>query len=64
MKQQIEFLKQFMLDSRINRIEEALDNRTRHLTLVLEDIYHPQNASAVIRTAECFGIQDLHIIYQ
>lgn len=36
--------------------------RTRHLTLVLEDIYQSQNASAVFRTVECFGIQDVHLI--
>ncbi len=36
--------------------------RTRYLTVVLENIYQPQNASAVIRTCDCFGVQDLHII--
>ena len=41
---------------------EVLDRRTRYLTVVLEDIYQPQNASAVLRTCECFGIQDVHII--
>lgn len=39
-----------------------LNERTRHLTIVLEDIYHSHNASAVIRTADCFGIQDVHVI--
>jgi tRNA (guanosine-2'-O-)-methyltransferase len=29
---------------------------------VLEDIYQPHNASAVLRTCDCFGIQDVHII--
>lgn len=36
--------------------------RTRHITLVLEDIYRSHNASAVVRTAELLGVQDLHII--
>jgi tRNA (guanosine-2'-O-)-methyltransferase len=43
-------------------MDEVLDMRTRYLTIVLEDIYQPQNASAVIRTCDCFGIQDLYII--
>jgi tRNA (guanosine-2'-O-)-methyltransferase len=30
--------------------------------VVLEDIYQPQNASAVVRTADCFGLQDLYVI--
>ena len=41
---------------------QVIENRTRHLTVVLEDIYQPQNASAVLRTCDCFGIQDVHII--
>ncbi len=36
--------------------------RTRHLTVVLEDIYQSQNASAVLRTCDCFGIQDIHVV--
>jgi tRNA (guanosine-2'-O-)-methyltransferase len=36
--------------------------RTRFLTVVLEDSYQEHNASAVIRSCDCFGIQDLHII--
>jgi tRNA (guanosine-2'-O-)-methyltransferase len=43
-------------------IENVLDGRTRHITLVLEDIYQSQNASAVVRTCECLGLQDIHII--
>lgn len=43
-------------------IEQVLAARTRHLTVVLEDIYQPQNAGAVIRSCDCFGIQDLHVI--
>jgi tRNA (guanosine-2'-O-)-methyltransferase len=36
--------------------------RTRHITVVLEDIYQAHNASAVVRTADLLGIQDMHII--
>jgi tRNA (guanosine-2'-O-)-methyltransferase len=61
-KRECEYLEKFMMQSRIERINEVLQMRTRYITLVLEDIYHPQNASALIRTAECFGIQDIHII--
>jgi tRNA (guanosine-2'-O-)-methyltransferase len=49
-------------DDRIARLEEVLDQRSRYLTVVLDDIYIPQNASAVIRTSECIGLQDIHII--
>ena len=60
--QQIEVLEKFVSAHRINRIAKVLNERTRHLSVVLEDIYHAQNASAVLRTCECFGIQDVHFI--
>jgi len=47
---------------RARRIEEILAHRTRYLTVVLEDIYQSHNANAVIRSCECFGIQDIHVI--
>lgn len=43
-------------------IEEILCKRTRYFTVVLENIYKPHNASAVLRTADCFGLQDIHVI--
>lgn len=61
-EQLLEYLSQFVTENKKQKMEEVLDFRTRHLTVVLEDIYQPQNASAVVRTCECFGIQDLHII--
>jgi len=42
--------------------DEILQNRTRHVTVVLENIFQPHNASAVLRSCDCFGVQDVHII--
>lgn len=56
------FLGQYLTESRRLTIERVLDQRTRYMTLVLEDIYQSHNASAVVRTCECMGIQDLHIV--
>jgi tRNA (guanosine-2'-O-)-methyltransferase len=58
----IEHLSEFMTENRVRKFREVLEWRTRHIAIVLEDIYQPQNASAVIRTADCFGIQDVHVI--
>jgi len=52
----------WVTQNRLDRIEEILTRRTRYLTIALEDIYQSQNASAVLRTCECFGVQDVHII--
>lgn len=58
----IDHLAQYVSDHKKRTIEDILDKRTRHLTVVLEDTFQSQNASAVFRTAECFGIQDIHLI--
>jgi tRNA (guanosine-2'-O-)-methyltransferase len=56
------YLEQFVTRRRTELINKTLDYRTRYITVVLEDIYQSQNASAVLRTCECFGVQDIHII--
>lgn len=58
----LEFLSQFVTDERLQRFEEVLDWRTRHLTVVLEDIFQPHNASAVLRTCDLRGVQDIHVV--
>ncbi len=57
-------LSQFVTAQKQKRVQQVLDQRTRYLTVVLEDIYQPHNASAVLRSCECFGLQDVHIIEQ
>ena len=58
----IDYLSGFIKAERRERLREILRQRTRHITVVLEDIYQPQNASAVLRTCECLGIQEIHVI--
>ncbi|HTB06744.1 MAG TPA: RNA methyltransferase [Bacteroidia bacterium] len=61
-KELVNYLSAFITDERKARFEEVLKNRTRHVTIGLEDIFQPHNASAVLRSCDCFGIQDVHII--
>lgn len=58
----IAYLKEFVTDERWQTMNRVLDYRTRHLIVVLEDLYQPHNASAVLRSCDCFGIQDVHVI--
>jgi len=58
----IKYLEQFITQKRVDLFHQVLNQRTRYITVVLEDIYQSQNASAVLRTADCLGIQDVHII--
>jgi len=55
-------LSSFVTSERLLRFQEVIPNRTRHLTFVIEDVNQPHNASAVVRSCDCFGIQDIHVI--
>lgn len=58
----LDFAKDYLTENRWERFKEVVDNRTRHLTVVLENVYQSQNTSAVLRSCDCFGVQDVHII--
>jgi tRNA (guanosine-2'-O-)-methyltransferase len=55
-------LESFLTAKRKNRFDEVLSNRTKHITVAIEDVYQLHNTSAVMRSCEVFGIQELHII--
>lgn len=58
----IQYLSQFLTPERLDLFNRILSFRTNYLTVVLEDMYQTQNASAAVRTADCFGIQNVHVI--
>jgi tRNA (guanosine-2'-O-)-methyltransferase len=60
----LKYLGQFVTEHKKDKFEKVLSERTRNLTVVLEDIFKSHNASAVMRTVECMGIQDVHIVEQ
>ena len=58
----VDFLGEFVTPKRRDLIDRNVVQRTRYVTLALENIFQPHNASAVLRSADCFGIQDVHVI--
>ena len=56
------YLEAFVSENKKAKIAEVLEMRTRYITIVLEDIYQSQNASATLRTADCMGLQDAYFI--
>lgn len=56
------YLLPFISEKRAQLFKEIIDKRTRHFAIALEDIFQPHNANAVIRSADCFGIQDIYTI--
>ena len=60
--QLLEHLLSFLTERRKNLFEEVISKRTRHFTIATEDVYQLHNTSAVMRSCDVFGIQDLHVI--
>jgi tRNA (guanosine-2'-O-)-methyltransferase len=58
----LNLLESFISENKKDLFKKIIEYRTRYITVVLEDIYQPHNASAVLRTCDCFGVQDVHII--
>lgn len=61
-KELIAYLSAYVTENKKENIDAIIQNRTRYVTVVLEDLFHPHNASAVTRSADCFGVQDVHLI--
>lgn len=58
----ISYLCEFITDKRKQRFDEVMANRMNHLQIIVEDVYQGHNASAVIRSCDCFGVQHVHFI--
>lgn len=53
---------EILTPNKVRLFHEVASKRTRHLCVVLEDIFQEHNASAIIRTCDCLGVQDLYTI--
>ncbi|NJL01093.1 MAG: RNA methyltransferase [Spirulinaceae cyanobacterium SM2_1_0] len=58
----VNHLSQFVTATRLTKMAAVLQRRTRRLTVVLDDLHKPYNASAVLRSCEAFGVQDVYAI--
>jgi tRNA (guanosine-2'-O-)-methyltransferase len=63
-KEFLTYLKTIVTESKQKKIEEVITSRTNHVTLILEDLFQDHNISATLRSAEIFGVQNVHIIEQ
>ena len=58
----LDVLEEKLSDERRKRIEEVVARRTRRMTIAIEGVRDPHNTAAVIRTADAFGLQVVHVI--
>ncbi len=57
----IEYLKEFVSSNRFSLFKRIVEERTRYVSVLIENVYQSHNASAIIRTCEALGIQDLYV---
>lgn len=60
----LEYLETFITAERKQKFIDILQYRSKHFTVVIEDVYQLHNTSAVMRSCEVFGVQQLHVIEQ
>ncbi|MCL6273024.1 RNA methyltransferase [Muricauda sp. 2012CJ35-5] len=56
------YLETYLTEERKLRFMNVLENRTKYLTVAIEDVFQLHNTSAVIRSCDAFGIQEVHVI--
>lgn len=56
------YLSGFITEERNQLFDKVLAERTDYITIALENIFQPQNANAAMRSVDCFGLQDVHVI--
>ena len=55
-------MREHIIPERQQKMAAVLAFRTRYLTVVVEDLYDDRNVSAILRSCDCFGVQDVHAI--
>ncbi|WP_420400038.1 TrmH family RNA methyltransferase [Flagellimonas sp.] len=56
------YLETYLTEDRKQRFLEVLKHRTKYLTVAIEDVFQLHNTSAVIRSCDAFGIQEVHVV--
>jgi tRNA (guanosine-2'-O-)-methyltransferase len=56
------YLSRVVNSDRLLLFNSVIEKRTNYITVVLEDIFQAQNASAVLRSCDCLGIQNVHVV--
>ena len=51
-----------MTPERLHRISSVLSKRQNDLTVVLENVFDPHNISAVMRTCDAVGVQEIYVL--
>lgn len=58
----LNYLEGFITPERRDNFQRVLAQRTKYFTVAIEDVFQLHNTSAVMRTCEIFGLQELHVV--
>ena len=56
------YLESYLTEERKQRFLEVLQYRTKHITIAIEDVFQMHNTSAIIRSCDVFGVQEVHVV--
>ena len=62
LQERLDYMTQFLTDERKEVLRRTLASRTHYMRIMTENMFHPQNASAIMRHCEAFGIQQIHTV--
>lgn len=62
LRERLDYLTKFITDERREVLERTANSRTHYMRILTENMFHPQNASAIMRHCEAFGIQQIHTV--
>ena len=62
LRERLDYMSQFLTDERREVLRRTVSQRTHYLRILTENTFHPQNASAIMRHCDAFGIQQIHTV--
>lgn len=62
LRERLDYMTQFITEERKEVLHRTVERRTHYMRILTENMFHPQNASAIMRHCEAFGIQQIHTV--
>ena len=62
LRERLDYMTRFITDERRDVLQRTVAQRTHYMRILTENMFHPQNASAIMRHCEAFGIQQIHTV--
>ena len=62
LQERLDYMNEFITEERKEVLQRTVSQRTHYMRIMTENMFHPQNASAIMRHCEAFGIQQIHTV--